>query len=209
MARPEKKNTTDEVIPSLRDEQREFTRRKLVAAGRVVFARAGYRDATVGDITAEANVNRATFYLHFTNKSEVFRSVVQETYEDAIKYWTMLDKALLEGTPEAVRGWLETAVGWWDDNADLLPAHYAATAAEPEIATLWRETVDRLAVELHGYLGKFALSERNDAKLRVEFLIMQLDQVYFAFQIQQIVTVERDHLLNLLADMWCASLRIS
>ena len=48
----------------------------IVEASTRVFPRLGYHNATVEDILQEANVARSTFYVHFSNKRELFISVV-------------------------------------------------------------------------------------------------------------------------------------
>jgi AcrR family transcriptional regulator len=45
-------------------------RRRLLRAAAAVFARLGYADAGVGDISREARMSKATFYEHFSNKEE-------------------------------------------------------------------------------------------------------------------------------------------
>jgi AcrR family transcriptional regulator len=45
-------------------------RRRLFAAAAVVFARAGYADATAEGIAREAGMSKATFYEHFDNKED-------------------------------------------------------------------------------------------------------------------------------------------
>jgi len=48
----------------------------IVEASTRVFPRLGYHNATVEDILQEANVARSTFYVYFSNKRELFISVV-------------------------------------------------------------------------------------------------------------------------------------
>jgi AcrR family transcriptional regulator len=45
-------------------------RRRLFAAAAVVFARAGFADATAEAIAREAGMSKATFYEHFDNKED-------------------------------------------------------------------------------------------------------------------------------------------
>ena len=63
---------------SLREEQKLFTRRRLLDAARRVFAARGYGASGIDDLVAAAGVGRATFYLHFANKSEVMAEVSRE-----------------------------------------------------------------------------------------------------------------------------------
>ncbi len=58
--------------------KRERTRAELLAAARKVFAARGYHDASILDITNEADVGVGTFYLHFRDKDEAFNTLLEE-----------------------------------------------------------------------------------------------------------------------------------
>lgn len=47
-----------------------------------MFADRGYHDATIGDITAAADVAHGTFYTYFDSKRDLFREVVQAVVAD-------------------------------------------------------------------------------------------------------------------------------
>ncbi|GAB4576279.1 MAG: TetR/AcrR family transcriptional regulator [Anaerolineae bacterium] len=57
------------------------TRRRLLDAARVVIARSGYDTASVRDITDEADVSKATFYLHFKDKEALTRTLILEGFD--------------------------------------------------------------------------------------------------------------------------------
>lgn len=71
--------------------RREGTRRRLLAAARVVFAREGLDAATIAQITDEADTGFGTFYLHFATKEDAYRAVIIEGFAE------------LEAALEAVR----------------------------------------------------------------------------------------------------------
>jgi AcrR family transcriptional regulator len=52
-------------------------RHQLVEAAREVFLRRGYRLTTIADITDQADVSRATFYVYFASKMDVFLVVAE------------------------------------------------------------------------------------------------------------------------------------
>jgi AcrR family transcriptional regulator len=57
------------------------TRRRLIDAGAMVFARDGFLDTKITDISAEAGVSSGTFYNYFDTKEAIFTAVIQETIE--------------------------------------------------------------------------------------------------------------------------------
>lgn len=76
--------------------RREETRRRLLTAARVVFAREGLEAATIAEITAEADAGFGTFYLHFATKEEAYRAVITEGFDELA--------ANLDGVMDATRG---------------------------------------------------------------------------------------------------------
>ncbi len=61
------------------------TRQHLLAAAGEVFADLGYRTATVREICERAGANIAAVNYHFGDKEQLYRAVLQETYQTAIK----------------------------------------------------------------------------------------------------------------------------
>jgi AcrR family transcriptional regulator len=53
-------------------------RRQILDAALVVFLAEGYAAARMDDVAARAGVAKGTIYLHFTDKEELFRSLIQE-----------------------------------------------------------------------------------------------------------------------------------
>jgi len=53
----------------------------ILAAGFEAFRRYGYRRTSMEDIAQEAGVSRAALYLHYRNKQDIFRSLVQAYFE--------------------------------------------------------------------------------------------------------------------------------
>jgi AcrR family transcriptional regulator len=54
------------------------TRADLLAAARSVFARRGYHEASIAEITELADVGVGTFYLHFRDKEDIFTTMLSE-----------------------------------------------------------------------------------------------------------------------------------
>ncbi|BBZ15222.1 TetR/AcrR family transcriptional regulator [Mycobacterium branderi] len=194
---------------SVRAEQKQRTRERLVEAARTVFETRGYGAASIADITAECQIHRATFYIHFTDKAECFLAVLDGVIAQSAEYWRGLDKALLADTPAAMREWLAQAVHWWEQHAALLPAWEEALAVDRTIAGRLAFQLGGLANEMRGYLARFETpQEREDARLRVVHLVLMLDSFWFRTIVQQVMDSDREHVLDLLTDMWCGALHI-
>ena len=63
-------------VRGARDRTDSPTRHELLRAAEAGFTARGFGAVTVADVTAEAGVSRATFYVYFATKSEVFAALV-------------------------------------------------------------------------------------------------------------------------------------
>ena len=114
---------------SLREAQKQFTYRRLLAAALDVFASDGYGSARVEDVAARAGASRATFYLHFAGKSELTHALVDERSPSEDAVW-----AAVPGGDAPVRGWLDELTRLWDAESSYLLALEQAIAVDPGIA---------------------------------------------------------------------------
>lgn len=64
--------------PSLRDEQKALTRRRLIDAAETVFARSGFHGASVEEIAHEAGATTGALYSNFAGKEDLFLALFEE-----------------------------------------------------------------------------------------------------------------------------------
>jgi AcrR family transcriptional regulator len=69
---------TDASRPSLRDEQKALTRRRLLDSAEAVFARSGYHGASVEEIAREAGATSGALYSNFASKEDLFLALFEE-----------------------------------------------------------------------------------------------------------------------------------
>lgn len=67
------------------DRRRARTRADLLKAARQVFARRGYHDASIAEITEQADVAVGTFYLYFHDKDEAFTTVLEDGFRGTVE----------------------------------------------------------------------------------------------------------------------------
>lgn len=63
-------------------EQAQLTRAALVSTARELFATKGYFETGTEEIVARANVTRGALYHHFSDKTDLFRAVVEAIFND-------------------------------------------------------------------------------------------------------------------------------
>jgi TetR/AcrR family transcriptional regulator of autoinduction and epiphytic fitness len=73
----------------------DLRRRQLLEVALTVFARHGYRKASMDDVAQAAEVSRQGLYLHFPTKEELFRETVRHALQ---RSRTAVDEALAETT---------------------------------------------------------------------------------------------------------------
>lgn len=198
---------TDPAATTLREAQKQFTRRRLLDAAQQVFETAGYSAATIDDIARTSGASRATFYLHFASKLEVFRELSAALVDEAAAYYGRLDEVLSAGSRRDLRDWMDEAVGWFERHRALLPAVDEAAAVEPEIASQGVGSLDVFADSMPEYLKAWPAERQDEARLRVALLVIQLSGFFRAWALSETWQVDRDLVLDVLAEIWGAALR--
>jgi AcrR family transcriptional regulator len=148
--------------PPGRGQGKSDTRRRILEAARIVFARDGYLDATLEDVAGEAGVGKSTLYRHVESKAELLAQTLIEQDEDpAPRIAAALSQHdSAESQLRALAGVLATFIEenpayrpklWAIDNQDLIgelpPAvlHRAEESYQVELSAL--EEVIRRGIE--------------------------------------------------------------
>ncbi|NKY86788.1 TetR/AcrR family transcriptional regulator [Nocardia veterana] len=193
---------------SLRDEQKRATRMRIVEEARQLFVREGYLGVRVDDIAAAVGCSRATFYLHFTGKTEVLRAIAEQgTLASVQFFYRDLDRVLATGSRAEFTTWMRQAIEWFFDNKDLLPAWDEATALEPEFRDIAREGIMQLADSMPDYLARWPESRRDEARLRIELLVAQLERFFTRWAMQGTIEVTAAAAAEVLTDIWFPALQ--
>ena len=96
---------------------REETRQRIVLAARKAFAESGYHGASIDEIVERAGVARATFYLHFKGKRDVFEAALEELVALVYQSLPPIDPTA-SVTPQALRN-VERVLTALLDDGDL------------------------------------------------------------------------------------------
>jgi AcrR family transcriptional regulator len=70
--------------PAPRSARRDATREAILAAGLRCFGRDGFRRTALDRVAQEAGISRQALYLHFANKEELFRALVDDLHGRAL-----------------------------------------------------------------------------------------------------------------------------
>jgi AcrR family transcriptional regulator len=188
----------------LREQQRAFTRSRLLDAGRQVFAVRGYPDATVDDIAREAGASRATFYLHFKSKCELAVALVDQAGPFTIERYQVLDALLQENSPalsEQLRAWLSDWLNIWTDYADASHALLQAAMLEPEVEACKLRQSESFIDALERYLGSMPEPVRTEARDRALILEIMTQRIFALASMSQL-PLDNETVLEVLVGMW-------
>ena len=191
---------------SLRDEQRNFTRSRLIRSATILIAERGYANTTISDITEHANASRATFYLHFKDKDELLEALIADVDQDVEDYYTRLDAVIATKDRATFRAWVVDARKWFVDN-------------ESTVVTLQQYAVSRnatanagirpYAVHMPMFMGATAAKERPQADFRLWLAVAMLDRANLVWTRYRTTSdLSEDEMVDVLADTLWILLRI-
>ncbi|WP_330228995.1 TetR/AcrR family transcriptional regulator [Nocardia sp. NBC_00508] len=193
---------------SLRDEQKLQTRARLMEAAKELFTARGYAAVRVDDIAAAVGCSRATFYLHFAGKLEILRAIAEQgTAPSALHFYQDLDRVLEAGSRAEFVGWVTRAIEWFHEYKDLLPAWDEATTLEPEFREVARNGILALPNAMTAYLAAWPADRKDEARLRVELLVAQLERFFTRWAMQGTIDVSAEQAAEVLTDIWFPALQ--
>jgi TetR/AcrR family transcriptional regulator len=108
---------SSDAVPQRRDPA--ATRRKLLTAARLEFARHGFAGARVDEIAERAGVNKQLVYHHFGDKDALYLAVLEWVYADIREQERKLN---LEGLPpeKAIRKLIEASFDYLATTPDFI-----------------------------------------------------------------------------------------
>jgi AcrR family transcriptional regulator len=125
------------------------TRLALLAAARAVFATEGFQKAEITQITRAAGRATGTFYVHFANKLELLKAMVEQFRVDMIAGG--LDRP--EHTADAVRDVLRALWNAHERHAPTFRALAEAASIHPEMAALYAQLRGSARRDFQSMLG--------------------------------------------------------
>lgn len=119
---------------SARAPQPQATRRRLLDAGRALFAELGPHAVTSHAIASQAGYASGTFYLHFKDKLSLFRELAEEAASELELRLHLVAEGKTDPV-EIVEGQAEALVGFAEDQRELLRIVFHPGAETGEIGS--------------------------------------------------------------------------
>jgi AcrR family transcriptional regulator len=105
----------------------EFRCTEILRAGRKVFAKKGFDQATVDDIAAAAGVAKGTLYIYFPSKREIYLAAIKQ---DVLALHAETDRRIrsCETAAAKIRAFIGTRVEYCERNRDFFRIYYSEFA---------------------------------------------------------------------------------
>jgi AcrR family transcriptional regulator len=188
---------TPNARPTLREEQKRFTRNRLIEAAFEILSEYGYAASTVDQIVAAAGASRATFYLHFKSKTDIVQQMTRESQGTTFELY---EQVPTYNSPRAdLAVWLDALVTRIERDPFMKISSQAVTL-DPALAKTYEDTVKRLADILVEKLCAPA-EETERLRLQARLLIVQLERTTYLWLVQG-WKFNRAALLEALTDAW-------
>jgi AcrR family transcriptional regulator len=132
------------------------TMRRLLDAAMVAFDRRGYHATRVNDIVEIAKTSHGTFYLYFSNKEDLVRTLVTEAAGEAQTLSDALNTLPAEGgTPgwDDVHGWVKAYSELWTRYAPLFRTWTDLATIDPDLIEGIRVTFTEIFGALTRQIG--------------------------------------------------------
>jgi AcrR family transcriptional regulator len=186
---------------SLRQEHRDATRRRIIAAARKVFVKKGYARATIEEITAAAGVSRATLYLHFDSKFALLAAATEKMRAEALAGARRLPDVLIRGNRADLRQWVDWVLRWYARNRPMALAGEEAALSEDKPTELERAVLDCL----EPWVETWPPELRTEARMRFELCRVQMRT--YMWGRSQTLFPNQELPVDLFTEIWWATLK--
>ncbi len=198
--RPGKADQSAPRLPSLRESQKIMTRERILAAALEVFERVGFRQATIDQIAQAAEVNRATLYLHYSDKFDIAKGLAIRAIAVMSKQFERLN-APLESLAE-VRQLFKDIFAVHRRHQTLFAVNHIAMFNNEPLLKMHRQIArSTFARLMEGRTPEQARQLRN----RLMLLYYMYDRAFCLYSsIEAPEALNSDELVDTVADLWWA-----
>lgn len=95
------------------------TRSSIITAARTLFAEHGLEGTTVREVAEAANVNNAMIYYHFTDKVEMYRAVLADSFAEFDRIWEHELFSTGASARVKIRKYVEELIRFQHDNEEI------------------------------------------------------------------------------------------
>jgi AcrR family transcriptional regulator len=190
------------------------TMRKLLDAGVEIFAQRGFHAARVDDIVKLAKTSHGTFYLYFSNKDDLFKTLLQDALDDMK---TIGDEFPVvtrnESGKAALRDWVRRFCDIYAAHASVIRILSQAEVIGEEVYGDGLQQLFRLAEAITQGMtaGAGVASDSSQlsehAELTAVACLMMLERVNYLFSVE--VRLPRDEMVDRVSAIMYAAFHVT
>lgn len=121
-----------------RDRTDSATHAALLDAAEQLFAEQGYKQTSIASIAERAGTSRATFYVYFSSREEVFHALAERVRDEVLAVQRTAGRG--SGDPRTVIGTaIRAALAVYARKTRFITVMQHQALADPGVAALWRE----------------------------------------------------------------------
>lgn len=190
-------------MATLRERQKQLTRETLLRCAMELFGENRYLSTTIDEIATAAGTNRATFYLHFSSKSELMRALIAEADRILVEIDDPpLDEVVASGDPALIRQYIGNKFDQWQIIKPYLLIAHQAAPSDPEVTELIESWFDSVAERISAGLDRADRFDPASRRTRGVLAFGQLEHLsmrWFRYGWVQ----PREVCLDVMVDSWC------
>lgn len=172
-----------------------------------LFVNRGYAAVTIDDVVAEVGCSRATFYLHFPTKLDVLLALANDgVLPSTVAFYQDLDRVLETESRKEFSAWVMRALDWFREHYAMFRAWDEATVLEPSFREVSRQGIAALPDSMTSYLSRWPEGDRDEARLRIELLITQLERFFVRWVAFDTIDGSSELVVDVLTDVWFPAL---
>lgn len=120
-------------VAERKEREKEQRRQEIIAAAEKVFFKQGVDNATMDDVAEQAELSKATLYLYFSSKEEIYAAIYLKGQETLFK---MIDKATdkISDTREKIAAYISTVISFQKKYPDYFEAFFYFLTKEVNIS---------------------------------------------------------------------------
>jgi AcrR family transcriptional regulator len=119
-------------VAERKEREKEQRRQEIILAAEKVFFKKGVDNATMEDVAEQAELSKATLYLYFSSKDEIYSAIFSKSQEKLFK--TIKDATeKLTNTQEKIAAFITTYISFQKKNPDYFEAFFYFLTRDKEI----------------------------------------------------------------------------
>jgi len=119
-------------VAERKEREKEQRRQEIISAAEKVFFKKGVDNATMDDVAEQAELSKATLYLYFSSKDEIYSAIFTKSQEALFR---MIEKAMTKvtDTREKIAAFLSAFISFQKKNPDYFEAFFYFLTKDIEI----------------------------------------------------------------------------